>query len=455
MVTEFTVFGSCACRDIFFSEINTNYKDYFKIGEDGIRISLISLMQQKVPYDNESLKIYPETRDNINYSNWIKKDFDKTFLNVLKENNFEYLLLDTFYDVDYGIIELNDGTYITKNLGIEKTKFYKNLENKRILTLPTNTEEYYKLWTKHCNLFFEFLEENCPNTKVILNPNRHVCNILEPDGTVSFCDKFKKQCEIYNPYRNLLDEYIIKNFDVEVLFFNEKLLIDRNHYWGCFSLHYIPEYYTNMTQQLNNIIKRNKLNNPEFKYLNNELRQIKREYLLFKFESEYDDEFNELRNRLYSDQNEPKELLFEDKGIINNFNDNWSNTENFKRESKGTVFFKSNNKPIVSSVGKLIPQKCSVEFDIMDIEATNYDAFFWAIRDENHEYLTGYNTHQLGLDNGGHYKIKINNGKIYITSSSGRVATKEYNAPNGMLEFLFWLPDGLEEFTFRNLKIEK
>ena len=75
MVTHFTVFGSCACRDIFFSKINKNYKDYFEIGEDGIRISYISIMQPQVPYDEESLKIYPENRDNINYSNWIKKDF--------------------------------------------------------------------------------------------------------------------------------------------------------------------------------------------------------------------------------------------------------------------------------------------------------------------------------------------------------------------------------------------
>lgn len=456
MVVKFTVFGSCACRDIFFSKINKNYKDYFEIGEDGIRLSFISIMQPQVHYADETLKIYPESRDNKNYSDWIKKDLDKTFLNVLKNNNFEYILLDTYYDVCHGIIEIDNGVYITKNFGIEKTNFYKNLESKRILTIQNDTEEYYKLWIKHCNLFFDFLKKHCPNTKVILNPNRHVYNILEPDGSISSSDAFKSHCNSYNLYRNLLDEYIIKHFDVEVLIFDDDLLVDRNYYWGCHSLHYIPDYFTNMTQQLNNIIERNKIfNNPPYKFLNNEFRQIKRENLLLKFKLQYNDEFIELKKNLNLDKNKIKELLFEDKGITTNFNDNWSNTEYFKRESKGTVFFKLDDKSIFTSIGKLIPQKCSVEFDIMNIKATNYNAFFWGIRDEKQNFLTGYSTHQLGLDNGGHYKIKINNGKIDIAASNGKFAKREYDKPNGMLEFIFWLPDGLEEFTFKNLKIEK
>ena len=279
--------------------------------------------------------------------------------------------------------------------------------------------------------------------------------ILESDGTISISDAFKSHCNSYNLYRNLLDEYIIKNFDVEVLFFDDELLVDRNYYWGCYSLHYIQDYFNSMNQQLNNIIKRNKtFNTTKYEYLNKQLRQIKREKLLLKFKLQYNDEFNELRNKLHLDNKETKEILFEDKGISNNFNNNWSNTENFKRNSKGTIFFKLNDETVITSIGKLIPQKCSIEFDIMNIKATNYNAFFWGIRNEKHEFLTGYSTHQLGLDDGGHYKIKINNGKIDISTSNGRFATKEYDKPKGMIEFIFWLPSGLEEFTFKNLKIE-
>lgn len=299
MVAKFTVFGSCACRDIFFSKINKNYKSYFQIGEDGIRISFISLMQQPVHYDEDALIIYPQNQKNTNYTNWIKKDLDKAFIKVLKENDFEYLLLDTYYDVNFGIVEFGDKQYFTRNLGIEETDFFKNLNPKRILTMRNNTEEYYKIWKKNCNLFFEFLEKNCPNLKVILNPNRHVYNLLKKDGTIVPSDSFKDHCESHNPYRNLLDEYIIENFDVEVLMFDENLLADENHVWGPYSLHYVPEYYTDMTKQLNQIIKRNEvLNMPEYYSLNEELRQEKRNRLLLKFRSQYTPEFMELRNKL-------------------------------------------------------------------------------------------------------------------------------------------------------------
>ncbi len=283
MVTEFTVFGSCSCRDLFNSTLNKNYKDFFRIGKTGIRLSFISMMQKPVSYDAESLDIFPKEEINIHFSEWIKMDLDKVFLEDLKNENFEYMMLDTYYDTNFGVVDIGDNRYITNNIRLNQTEFFKNLEYKRFLTIQNNTAEYFELWKKSCDSFFEYLETYCPDLKVILNPSRHVYKVLNEDGSVSESEEFKLECKKYNKYRDLLDEYILKNFDVDVLEFDDNTLVYNNHLWGVSSLHYEESYYLDMTKQLNEIIERNNLlktNNLED--LNKKFRYEKRKHLLYK-----------------------------------------------------------------------------------------------------------------------------------------------------------------------------
>ena len=277
MVSRFTVFGSCTCRDVFYSEINKNYKDFFEIGPTGIRLSFISIMQEPVDFKEKDIEIFPKTGKNINFTAWIKKDFKKTFLEDLKRENFEYLLMDTYYDTNFGIVDIGNGRYVTNNIRLDETVFYENLEYKKVLTIFDNTEEYFEIWKKHCDMFFEFLKENCPDTKIILNPSRHVYRKLSEDNSIIESDLFKKECDKFNKFRDLFDEYIIENFDVDVLYFDEDTVATENHFWGCSSLHYAPQYFEGITNQLNLIIERN---NTYDEITNAELRKEKREKLL-------------------------------------------------------------------------------------------------------------------------------------------------------------------------------
>lgn len=259
MVTNFGVFGSYACRDIFYSEINPDYKKYFNICSDGLKISLISLMSEKVSFNESSLKLYPENDDNLRNYNWIKRDLDKSFLRDLLNEDIEYLLIDTYHDVNQGVVDLGDGRYITNNDKLCETNFFKNLNNKFILNIQNNTEEYFTIWKKSCDKFFKFLKENCPNIKVILNPVRDVCKVLKEDGTIYVSSDFKENCK-RNVYRNLLDDYIKSNYDVHVLNFDEEnTFADENHKWGFYSFHYNNSYHENITSQLNQIIQKDNI----------------------------------------------------------------------------------------------------------------------------------------------------------------------------------------------------
>ena len=312
MVTKFAVFGSSACGDIFYSKINNSYNNSFQIEERGVGISLISLMSEIISHDSESLDINPKNKKNNIYSNLIRKDINKTFLELLKQKEIEYLMMDTYYDVNFGVMDLGDGKFITNNLKLDQTDFFKNLDNYELITITTNFEKYYKLWIKSCDLFFDFLKMHCPSIKVILNTNRHVSKVLKSDGSVFESNNFKEHCTKFNRYREILDEYILKHYDVDVLIFDENISTDENHLRGQYSLHYEPFYYNDMTNQLNEIIKRDKFGIKCGYDYNKIIRQYKRDKILLK------NKINKMQKDFNVDFEELNSILDEKDKIINN-----------------------------------------------------------------------------------------------------------------------------------------
>lgn len=60
-------------------------------------------------------------------------------------------------------------------------------------------------------------------------------------------------------FRNLLDKYILENFDIEGLKFDTETHIDINHVFGIHATHFVEDYYITKNQQLLKIIKNNRL----------------------------------------------------------------------------------------------------------------------------------------------------------------------------------------------------
>ena len=248
MVKTFTTFSSCSSRDIFNSKINPGYKEFFKIGRDSMSVSLVSLMSKPISFDPAKVEL-----DEPDVVKRIKDDFEKNYLKILKQDQYDYLVMDTYYDVEVGVIKLENSSYITNIYGLPETEFYKSLKNFKIIRIYEQYDEFYSLFTKSCDLFFKFLKENCPNTKVILNCSRFVYKYLSNDKILEnrgYYNKYK-----LNIYRDKLDNYILENYDVYVLPFDKNTVSDENHLWGLHPTHYEPRYYKEKTEQLKNIIQ--------------------------------------------------------------------------------------------------------------------------------------------------------------------------------------------------------
>lgn len=243
MVFNIAVFGSCVSRDIFYSQINPNYKDYFNVVLSSQRESLISLMQKPVKFNIKDLKIQPKTQVNNSRTRFLKEDLNKSFLNGLN-SEIDILILDNYFEFRFGILNIDNNHIITNNdWDLPETDFYKNLKIKNPLNISADTDEYLSLWTENVDLFFNYLNTHCPKTKIVLNSARLGYNLLKKDKTVECRKDFKINSKESNKYIKIFDKYIAKNYDVKVLKFNKKVLLDENHIWGIGQVHYENSFY--------------------------------------------------------------------------------------------------------------------------------------------------------------------------------------------------------------------
>lgn len=253
------VFGSCESRDLFNSMLNPLYKNFFKIEISCLRSSLISIMQNPY-YINPKLIEFP-LNDNSRMVrfDFIKSDFEKTFFNELNSKKIDCLIIDNFFEARFGVGYF-DGVLLTNNTwDLIETEFYKNVNNVIEFSMDKNESEYMKLFSENCNSFFEFMESNHPNIKIIVNKARLSHIVRKNDSSFYINENYAIYAKKYNKILEKLDSYIENNFNVEVLEFDfQNCYCRHDHPWGIGPNHYNPFYYSYMTKQLLDIVSPNR-----------------------------------------------------------------------------------------------------------------------------------------------------------------------------------------------------
>lgn len=255
MKTKIGVLGSCVSRDAFNSKFVPNYKDFFEVNISAQRNSLISIMQDPISFDEELIEINPSNPFDRARTYFISYDLNKSFLKELVENEINYLIMDNYLEIRMGILYFNDNIITNNDWDLPDTQFYKKINDKLILKMTEYPDEYFCIWTKYCDLFFNFLKINCPDVKVILNKSRQVDKVQKANKTTYINHDFSFNASIINPLLDKLDSYIINNYDVHVLDFDyENTFVDENHLWGIGPVHYSKNHYYSLIEDIKNII---------------------------------------------------------------------------------------------------------------------------------------------------------------------------------------------------------
>lgn len=258
MTIKIATIGSCVTRDNFNSNFNPHYKDYFELVAHQHQSSIISMMSNNTSFTKTS-----EFSDATAFrKRHITNEFNKSFINEIKEKKPEYIMIDLYADIKYGVVKFDDETYITNN------KHFKNLpelKNKPTLDLYKNFNEYLSLWKYYTNNLFDFIQKELPESKVILVNARYHDKLSD---IISLHDIRRDQgiksldIDLMNKMWHILDEFILDNYNVIVLDTkHENYFLDKNHPWGMYYLHFENFFYNDFLINLLNIVKTNKNHN--------------------------------------------------------------------------------------------------------------------------------------------------------------------------------------------------
>lgn len=252
MRVKVAVFGSCVTRDIFNSKFNYDYKNYFECILTQNQTSVISLMSKPIKVEESKI-------NNLNeYDKWnIKTEFTKEFISLLIEKRPDYLILDFFADIHFGVLKIGNDNYITNNRWkLWKTDFYKEMSIKNELTFETHIDEYIQLWVASIDKFFIFLSRELPNLRVIINNSKftdyYICSETKLIEKLSTSGKCKLvDVEQSNFIWEHLNNHILENYDVEILNLTKNDYYSfEDHPWGPFYVHYTMDFYNDALKEL-------------------------------------------------------------------------------------------------------------------------------------------------------------------------------------------------------------
>lgn len=240
MIYKVSVLGSCVSRDIFNSYFVEEYKNYFKLLSYSHQPSIISIMSRPIPYDESRLVgKSPSVLDRDQFAD----ELSKPFLKTLVINQPDILLLDFYGDAMYGVVQVEDSFILGKSFRFSKYKVYKDLKIGQTYYPRKEVEPFFSLWKENFDRFYDFITENLPNTKIVLNGPKAENHYLSDDGTLLVFDE-KKDIDNINRIWRMMDEYAISKYNISYLdYSNDNILLDKNHKWGAFIVHYESRYY--------------------------------------------------------------------------------------------------------------------------------------------------------------------------------------------------------------------
>lgn len=261
MCKKIAVLGSCVTRDIFNSKFNQGYKKYFDCILTQNQTSIISLMSNPIPLDETKI-------DNLNdYDIWnVRTEFTKEFISLLSENPPDYIIIDFFADIHFGVLKLNNEQYITNNRWkLWKTSFYNELQNKEVLKFETHIDDYIALWVSSIDKFFSYINNTLPSTKIIINKSKFVDYYLTSnDQKLQQLSESGKCAKVNVEQSNFiwehLNNHILEEYNVEYLDMSKKEYVSfEDHPWGPFYVHYSLDYYSDALEELIKITGNNTL----------------------------------------------------------------------------------------------------------------------------------------------------------------------------------------------------
>jgi len=267
-VVRVAVMGSCITRDNFNSRFNPGYKQMYETVLMQNQSSVIALMSEGFELSDAELG------EANAYDRWnVVTDLSKSFLTDLAELQPDYLLLDFFGDVHFGVLEVGDGQWVTNNRWkLWATPYYQSLKAAgplRTLSLQRDTDTYLELWRESFDRFVAHVRQVAPDTEIIVHRGRNTSTLLRageqtPVSLQQNSNLVKIDLPRYNRLWRQLDDYAVSSTGAASIdLTGHEYPTPSDHPWGAYYVHYSMDYYEDFLTALNRIHLDRALRKPE------------------------------------------------------------------------------------------------------------------------------------------------------------------------------------------------
>ena len=246
------VVGVCISRDAFSTRFVSDYKTWYDVVNTTFKTSIISLMSETVELSREELK---DTCKKDAHRQNLKDEMSKKYMNELIDSYPDYIVMDLYSEIRYGIIRLKN-TYLTNaHDKIRQTEFYKQKKYEEIITYQNDKEKYMLLLDKYLDKFMKQIKNKLPKTKVILVKGQYAHSYIDDEHIIRYVDLQKFNfIDRENKYWKELNEYVQKKYNLEVIDMTKReYFADPNYPFGFAPWHYEKQFYQDFIKEFNSI----------------------------------------------------------------------------------------------------------------------------------------------------------------------------------------------------------
>ncbi len=253
------VLGSCISRDVFNTRFNPTYKSMWDCVLMQNQSSLISIMSEPFPIPEEQLG---EAMGDY-AKEQVRNDTSRSFLGKVIDLAPDYLIVDFFGDVHFGVLEVSPGQFVTDNRWmLHKTDWHRDRREAGELhrvTIQDDTERYLELWQEALTRLVAHLAQHLPQTTVIVHRGHNASRFVPESGErlvpiLRRKQLFKIDIELLNAMWRRLDDTAAQVEGWESIDLTEGDYPSFvGHPWGVFYVHYTLDYYDEFLAALNAI----------------------------------------------------------------------------------------------------------------------------------------------------------------------------------------------------------
>ena len=194
----------------------------------------------------ESLNFSPLQGQDLQH---VERDFSKIFLQEIKENPPDVLIVDFFSDARFDCLTIGHSFVTNNEWKLWKTSMYQSVKNNLVVGANTHQDDFVPLFAEAVNQFKLFYDEHLQGVELIVNRARGVFECDDGDGKVGYYNK--QLVARLNDNWALLEGVFIEKLAPKIISpMLPSLKGDAKHPWGGGYVHYTKDYYHGFFDQL-------------------------------------------------------------------------------------------------------------------------------------------------------------------------------------------------------------